>query len=365
MSIAEGIKTRRLRKSAVLGAPPPAMPPIERGRPAVQKGVTAAQQNMQSGPKATPEFTDREMSRPAASEIRQPSNHLDTLYEQAAAHKEHLDNLIDKGQGVGDKLGMHIVHGHPSEHDIAEGHRKGGLVVMAPLKGRDRAEEKVAKDYGGDTSQIKDLSRATIAVRHADDIPHVMHRLRQHGMQMKSAPKFKRTNAGYQDITVHPVHSETGHIGEMQMMPLDMLHAKSHGLPEHGFPTAGHRLYEDQRILEAKENRTVDEQRQLKKLDAESNGLYGTANGLHDTRIPAFAQRLVKGLYDAIVKAVQIRGAMRRGKMFHKESGHTHSNWRDGGWYHPADHGHFVHNASQISEHEFHQLCRKVGAHQP
>ena len=43
-----------------------------------------------------------------------------------------------------------------------------GVVATAPLKGIQRATEKVAKDYNGDWGKIKDIVRNTIIVSMAD-----------------------------------------------------------------------------------------------------------------------------------------------------------------------------------------------------
>ena len=53
------------------------------------------------------------------------------------------------------------------------------------------------------------------------------------------------------------------------------------------------------------------------------------------------------------------------GRPAYRPEGEMPMVWRDGGWYHPADHGHYMHNACIISEAEFRALCVKVGAHYP
>ena len=219
-------------EKAMVSAPPPAspMPAHVDTHPAMSAGVSASQKHMATGPAATPEFTHQEMTHIEPDDTRQPTKDLDTLFHQAPEHKEHLDNLIDRAKGVGSQLGMHIVEGRmPTKEDYETAHKKGGMVLMAPLKKRARAEEKVATEYEGDPSRIRDLSRATIAVSHADDIPHVTHMLRQQGMQLGSKPKYKKTSAGYQDISLYPQHPHSGHVGELQIMPLDMHQAKEQG----------------------------------------------------------------------------------------------------------------------------------------
>jgi hypothetical protein len=70
-----------------------------------------------------------------------PQKQLAAVYAKAPAAKAEIDALSD---GIAKQL--------------------GGRVAKAPLKGQERALEKVIKDYGGDASQIKDIARNTIIV---------------------------------------------------------------------------------------------------------------------------------------------------------------------------------------------------------
>jgi hypothetical protein len=253
-------------------------------KPAVPKAPPAA---ATTGPAATREFTHQEMTLPHESAVTQRHNDLERLYSEASSHKKWMDNVIDRGQGLSAKLGLHVVEGRKlTPQDYDEAHKKGGLVHIAPLKGRDRALEKSGQKGGH--QHLKDLSRATIAVSHPDDIAHVTHHLRQAGMQFAGAPDYKHTDAGYRDITMRPVHPKTGHVGELQVMPLDMHQAKQHGFEgEHS--TSGHKLYDQFRSLTPETLKTPAGRAQYEGAIARSNALYGEANRRIEGRTPHFA----------------------------------------------------------------------------
>lgn len=281
--------------------------------PSIKAGARAyanpAAAHLATGPNATPYHTHAEMSLPSTKTTRQPHSDLDTIYHHAAAHKEHMDNIIDRGKGLSAKLNMHVVENRPLTHnDFAEARRKNGLVHIAPLKGRDRAQQKIDEDYGGDPSKIRDLSRATIAVHHKDDIAHVTHHLRRAGMKLAAAPKdnfSKPTPLGYQDLQTAPVHPASGHVGELQLNTLDHLQAKSLGL---GRMKAGHERYEVTRNIETipEKVRTVQQRQQFRHHLERSKVLYTRASELADSRTP----RLAKGPND--VTKAYVHGHYRR-----------------------------------------------------
>lgn len=236
-----------------------------------------------SGPDANDNFTHDEMSLPEKGV--QHTSDVGDLMHHAARHKEHLDNIIDRGKGLSAKLGFHVVEGRQITHDdIAEGHKKGGMVVLAPLKGANdggaRLRSKVQNDYDGDASKLKDLSRATIAVSHPDDMAHVTHHLRKLGLSHGLRPKdrFEQpTDAGYSDVQTVP-RDPHGHLGELQLHSLDMLQAKELGLPGREDLGVGHKHFEEMREMPGHPGkRTPEQQERYEHLAGKSKELYQEA----------------------------------------------------------------------------------------
>jgi hypothetical protein len=371
-----------LHKSAsppFMGMPASAPPSMPASPPAfhASQNLTAAQQHVQSGPSATKDFTHTEMSLPHDDDTLQHTANKDVLYAHAAKHKEWMDHVIDRGRGVSAKLGLHVVEGrHPTEEDFAAAHQKGGMVVMAPLKGHERASEK-AETKGWDG--LRDLSRATIAVKHPDDIPHIMHHARKMGLNIAARPDYKQTDAGYQDVTVRPRHAETGHIGELQMMPLDMMQAKNSGLGgEHATP--GHKLYEEMRSIKPEERELPENKARYEKANAQSNALYGEAVNRMGSRTPHFANALAKALAGYrrqlrqkhfVSPASQHGGHHPLRPGYYSYEGHpairaTHAGsprfWHNGAWQHVPDLGEFDHTARRITPQEFEVLRKRHNA---
>jgi hypothetical protein len=119
-----------------------------------------------------------------------------------------------------------------------------GYLFMGPLKGEDRAKEKVNGDYNGDWSQVKDMVRATIAVPMVSQIPKVLAQLKAAGMELAQKPKnnlIKPLPGGYRDINLI-VKTPSGLLAELQIHIKPMTLAKE----------KGHKHYEDSRSVEAK-----------------------------------------------------------------------------------------------------------------
>lgn len=82
----------------------------------------------------------------------------------------------------------------------------GGLVIVAPLKAKERATEKVESDYGGDWSRLYDMLRATIAVDSIKELKQAISKVKENGGVYAREPKnrFKRPLAnGYRDILIN------------------------------------------------------------------------------------------------------------------------------------------------------------------
>ncbi len=139
----------------------------------------------------------------------------------------------------------------------------GPLVIVAPVKGPERAKEKVDADYGGDWSMLHDAVRGTIAVDRVDEIPKViesvLRKLQAAGWTIAKAPKNRfenPTSAGYRDILLN-LQSPQGLITELQINTKPMIAAKD----------KGHKIYERVRTIEA---RASIEKRELTDEEAAS-----------------------------------------------------------------------------------------------
>ncbi|SFF21144.1 hypothetical protein [Nitrosomonas sp. Nm166] len=80
----------------------------------------------------------------------QPDLSFDELYKQAQASALMLENV---GQSILDRL-------KAQNPEMFE----GVIFEMGPIKTRDRALDKINRDYGGDLRQIKDLVRGRFVV---------------------------------------------------------------------------------------------------------------------------------------------------------------------------------------------------------
>ena len=214
-------------------------------------------------------FTDDEVNALPDSP-RQPAKTEQELFSQGEKAFGQLKTWLNRGNGVDKSLGLQVA-------DISEGKmpdldKPGGVLIIAPLKGKKRATEKVESDYGGDWSRLTDVVRASIAVDTCSELGGVMETLRKSGMKLAKKPKdrfTKPTSAGYRDIMMN-VELPNGHIGELQVHVKEILKAKDEA----------HKLYEKTRTIEGKASRegrtelTTEEQKIVGDANKESEELY-------------------------------------------------------------------------------------------
>jgi len=154
----------------------------------------------------------------------------------------HLMKLLDEGQGLDKALGYQAFkppypgasEAERLKHDARvheELTQKGGLVLLAPIKGKERSVEKARDDYNGDLGQLRDIARATVAVDNFDDVGKTMEYLRKAGMQIVGPPKDRIANPteeGYRDLMFN-VRMPNGVISEVQLHLKPMTLAKEQG----------------------------------------------------------------------------------------------------------------------------------------
>lgn len=175
-------------------------------------------------------FSDEEMNLPSVA--RQSVSDPAKLMEQATeAHEQQLD-WLNRGKGLDKAIGGEVVR--CDKPDCKPDYdKKGPIIVIGPIKKKNRIEEKVNKDYDGDWSRVGDLVRSTVAVDSMDQVEEVMDKLRASGLKLARPPKDRFTNptdAGYRDLMMNVVYPN-GHVGELQIHLKPILKAKeeAHG----------------------------------------------------------------------------------------------------------------------------------------
>ena len=194
---------------------------------------------------------DRAMS---ADETR---SKLVTLYKNAAKAKPKFDKAM---KDIGEEFGL------PSKN-----------VMLAPLKGSNRAIEKVELEEKGDANSLKDVVRGTLLFKDYKHIEAAMQQMKKLGVEVGktrnglmpgSAPQ---SPDHYRDVKFNVVID--GVPTEVQMNYPEMLEAKE---------GEGHKLYEEARTIQGKingENRdpTSDEKKQLNALNKKQQDVYDEA----------------------------------------------------------------------------------------
>lgn len=135
-------------------------------------------------------------SRILSQELRQNSNDLNQLYQQAAIADIELQNIAQEWAKM-----------------------TGGTVVLPPggLKGRERAEEKIRMDYNGDASRITDLTRLSIEYDSLEELYHALKALPETVNLVRLKDRFiQPTPGGYRDILLN-LKLSNQHIAEIQL----------------------------------------------------------------------------------------------------------------------------------------------------
>lgn len=148
-------------------------------------------------------------------------------------------------------------------HGIASKH--GGQVAQAPIKSVERAQQKIANDYGGDPTKIKDLARNTIIVP-AEKIEAITAELATKGAKVKIISSDLDA-LGYSGVN-STIQTRAGIPAEIQVNSPEMIFAKEPeplaraliGNEQYEAITRqssvpgglGHKYYEEWRIIEDK-----------------------------------------------------------------------------------------------------------------
>jgi len=199
----------------------------------------------------------------------QPLNTETDIYDAASVANEFMLEWLNRGNGMDAKLGLEI----SKDGKVVD--EPGRVLMLAPLKGKDRAKEKVETEYGGDWAKLLDVVRASIVVDTIEEIEEVLDALRKSGMKMAKKPKDRFSNptsVGYRDIMIN-VEYPNGHAGELQIHLKQIFLAKEEG----------HNIYERVRGIAAKaelkgdDSLTDEEQAIFDSANAEMKELYDEA----------------------------------------------------------------------------------------
>lgn len=175
---------------------------------------------------------------------------LTGLYEKAEAARETFDGTI---RAIADEA--------------------GGKPQFPPgLKGRKRASDKIATDYGGEASKIKDLLRATVVVESIDQIGAAIDAIKARFQLTPTGNRNLLTDEaqpvdGYRDAKFN-VDLGGGLIAEVQVNLPQMVEAKN---------GRGHDLYEARQKIErgaAGREQTAIERSAIANLNAEMRLIY-------------------------------------------------------------------------------------------
>lgn len=206
----------------------------------------------------------------------QPTADLDELFQRAEeGENKALQEFLDLGKGVQARLDADSLVAGP---DVAFGERAAELtaesrpqVVIAPIKTKASALGKFkCRQDGYGAKDLTDVTRASILVRSADDIPGAVAKVRTYAEE-QGWELFKAENgfvgksaSGYRDLSVL-LRSPSGFVSELQFHVDPLWAAKFRG---------GHKLYEEWRRLKglsrpltgAEQSKLESLRRQMKKL---------------------------------------------------------------------------------------------------
>lgn len=125
--------------------------------------------------------------------------------EAEAKAPEARDQFHAILKGLGQKLGFEEPKGGPDQMTPEMLSNDKKYMFMGPIKKQDKSTNKVMNDYKGDWGGLKDLVRATVAVKTVDDVHNLLAGLKESGVKMLQQPKDNMTSGtpdGYRDINL-------------------------------------------------------------------------------------------------------------------------------------------------------------------
>jgi hypothetical protein len=143
------------------------------------------------------------------------------MFAEAKDAQELMLDWLNRGQGLDKVLGLRRIDFNPADIDgfLVEFDKPGAVLVVPPMKSKERAEEKTETDYEGNWSRLVDIVRMTIAVERFEDLKKVVQALKRSDMVLARRPEdgFMRQSVwGFRRLKVNMV-MPNGHIGELQV----------------------------------------------------------------------------------------------------------------------------------------------------
>ena len=147
---------------------------------------------------------------------------------KAPEAREQFHSIL---KGLGQKLGFEEPEGGPDAMTPEMLSNDKRYLFMGPIKKKDKSTAKVMNDYKGDWGGLKDLVRATVAVKTVDDVHKLLAGLKEAGVQMLQRPKDNMTHGtadGYRDINLI-LAAPNGMPVELQVQVKAITKAKAEG----------------------------------------------------------------------------------------------------------------------------------------
>lgn len=160
-----------------------------------------------------------------------------------------VDDLMQRGARNHDELTGEIA---------AAAQRAGVTARKAPLKGRERTEEKIRTKYAGNVNKVTDVARGGVDAPTPEAADAFVAALSRRYRVLDEG--YKATDEGYFDRKLTVVFDD-GQLGEVQIWPPGMFEAKE--------LRGGHKLYEEYRLPETPADRKEELRLQMVELYSE------------------------------------------------------------------------------------------------
>ncbi len=211
--------------------------------------------------------------------INKPNRPISTIIKEVTAMTEKNTDGLPIKQTISnlDALYKQARNTYPQYQQILGSFCKKFNVTckLAALKDATRSLEKIGGN-ANNASSLKDIVRGTIIVNHPQEAYTALDELLTRNKNNPNAfkilgfkNKIAQVKSGYRDLNLSV--SVDGHVCEIQIITKNIFDIKKEG----------HKLYNDQRVLEEKvlrgETLTSDEQTKLDILKDTANNLYDTA----------------------------------------------------------------------------------------
>lgn len=198
---------------------------------AVHSGLEAGYEAVQPDKNSTKPFFDEA----DIKDLPHPKKFRHTAFknweEAEAKAPEARDQFHAILKGLGQKLGFEEPAGGPDEMTPEMLSNDKKFMFMGPIKKQSKSTDKVMNDYKGDWGGLKDLVRATVAVKTVDDVHNLLAGLKESGVKMLQQPKDNMTSGtpdGYRDINLI-LAAPNGMPVELQVQVKAITKAKSEG----------------------------------------------------------------------------------------------------------------------------------------